>query len=179
MSRAFLIGGATGVGKSTFARELAVRENIVHITGTDTIREVLRDVLNPIFVPDLYYKSFEARDFESQLRVVATGINAVLRRAAIEQFDVIIEGIHVVPGYYSVPTLVEPWQVVLHAPNNSEHLKRLEHREGRGDYTGSMPSITILQNFVEAKALEHGVPVLTSDEAWVLARAHTLGESHD
>ncbi|MGZ4149511.1 MAG: 2-phosphoglycerate kinase, partial [Actinomycetota bacterium] len=40
-----LIGGATGVGKSTIATQLAARLGIVRVVATDAIREVMRSML--------------------------------------------------------------------------------------------------------------------------------------
>ena len=42
-----LIGGATGVGKSTIATQLAARLGIVRVVATDAIREVMRAMLSP------------------------------------------------------------------------------------------------------------------------------------
>ena len=42
-----LIGGATGVGKSTIATQLAARLGIVRVVATDAIREVMRAMFSP------------------------------------------------------------------------------------------------------------------------------------
>src|SRR5215210_1550424 len=42
-----LIGGATGVGTSTLAADVARRLNIQSVVGTDSIREVLRRAISP------------------------------------------------------------------------------------------------------------------------------------
>jgi 2-phosphoglycerate kinase len=42
-----LIGGATGVGTSTLAADIARRLNIQSVIGTDAIREVLRHAVSP------------------------------------------------------------------------------------------------------------------------------------
>src|SRR5437899_7399988 len=55
-----LIGGATGVGKSTLATQLAVRLNIVRVVATDAIREVMRAMLSEQMMPSLYRSSFDA-----------------------------------------------------------------------------------------------------------------------
>ena len=46
-----IIGGATGVGKSTLAAELSYRFNIPHIVSSDVIRQALRSLINPALSP--------------------------------------------------------------------------------------------------------------------------------
>jgi len=48
-----LIGGATGVGKSTIATQLAVRMGIVRVSGSDAVREVSRAMLTSQLMPTL------------------------------------------------------------------------------------------------------------------------------
>ena len=55
-----LIGGATGVGKSTIATQLAARMGIVRVVATDAIREVMRSMFSPELMPTLHMSSFEA-----------------------------------------------------------------------------------------------------------------------
>src|SRR5215212_7562064 len=49
-----LIGGATGVGTSTLAADVARRLNIQSVIGTDAIREVLRHAVSPDLLPMLH-----------------------------------------------------------------------------------------------------------------------------
>ena len=109
-----LIGGATGVGKSTIATQLAARLGIVRFVATDAIREVMRSMFSPELMPTLHTSSFEADaalrepptrsadplivGFREQTAAVAVGIDALIERAALEGTSIIIEGAHVVPG---------------------------------------------------------------------------------
>ena len=54
-----LIGGATGVGKSTIATELAARLGITRVSSTDFIRQILRSVVSEAIAPELSRSSFE------------------------------------------------------------------------------------------------------------------------
>src|SRR2546426_8292267 len=65
-----LIGGATGVGKSTIATQLAARLGIVRVVATDAIREVMRSMFSPELMPTLHTSSFEA---DAALREPPTG----------------------------------------------------------------------------------------------------------
>ena len=103
-----LIGGATGVGKSTIATQLAARLGIVRVVATDAIREVMRSMLSPELMPTLHTSSFHADQalreppgksadalllgFREQTAAVAVGINALIERAATEGTGIIIEG---------------------------------------------------------------------------------------
>src|SRR5688500_14806238 len=49
-----LIGGATGVGKSTVATQLAGRLGITRIIPTDAIREVMRSMFSEELMPTLH-----------------------------------------------------------------------------------------------------------------------------
>src|SRR5207245_729003 len=87
-----LIGGATGVGKSTIATQLAARLGIVRVVATDAIREVMRAMFSPELMPTLYTSSFQADaalreppaksgdalvlGFREQAAAVAVGLNA-------------------------------------------------------------------------------------------------------
>ena len=109
-----LIGGATGVGKSTIATQLADRLGMVRIISTDTIREVMRAFFSRSLMPAIHYSSFDAdravriplgegldshvAGFMEQVEMVNVGLQAVLDRAIKERTSMVIEGVHIVPG---------------------------------------------------------------------------------
>jgi len=108
-----LIGGATGVGTSTLAADVARRLNIQSVIGTDSIREVLRRAISPDLLPMLHKSSFAiGREdirmpveedetvifgFRSQSTQVSVGIDAIVERALHEGTNIIIEGVHLAP----------------------------------------------------------------------------------
>ncbi len=55
-----LIGGATGVGKSTIATQLAARLGVVRVVASDAIREVMRAMFSRELMPSLHTSSFDA-----------------------------------------------------------------------------------------------------------------------
>lgn len=108
-----LIGGATGVGTSTLAADVARRLNIQSVIGTDSIREVLRRAISPDLLPLLHKSSYEITPkdirvpvdesetvlfgFRQQASQVAVGVEAIVDRALKEGTNIIVEGVHLVP----------------------------------------------------------------------------------
>ena len=108
-----LIGGASGVGTSSMAFELANRLRLKNIIGTDMIREVMRKIVSEELSPVIHKSSFAAHEsirtpavridsviegFISHVDVVNVGIEAIIERSVKEGISTIIEGVHVVPG---------------------------------------------------------------------------------
>ena len=109
-----LIGGASGVGTSSMAFELANRLGLKNIIGTDMIREVMRKIISKELNPVIHKSSFNAYEsirtpairvdavvegFISHVDVVNVGIEAIVERSIKEGISIIIEGVHVVPGF--------------------------------------------------------------------------------
>jgi 2-phosphoglycerate kinase len=178
-----LIGGTTGVGKSTLATQLAARLGIVRVVATDAVREVMRAMLSERLMPTLHRSSFEAgealrepdqRDavvagFRDQTAAVSVGVDALLRRAALEGMSMIIEGAHVVPGFMdlasrseamvSVPVIVTVEDEDVHRTHllarSADHAGRPATR-----YLNGFDGIRRVQRFIRSQALSHGVPVI-------------------
>jgi 2-phosphoglycerate kinase len=108
-----LIGGATGVGTSTLAADVARRLNIQSVVGTDSIREVLRRAISPDLLPLLHKSSYEIKredlrvpveddelvlyGFRQQAAQVSVGVEAIVDRGLKEGTNLVIEGVHLVP----------------------------------------------------------------------------------
>ncbi|GBC86225.1 hypothetical protein HRbin12_00211 [bacterium HR12] len=178
-----LIGGTTGVGKSTIATQLAARLGIVRVVASDAVREVMRAMFSRELMPALHASSFEAgaalreppgRDaaivgFREQTSAVAVGLQALVERAAIEGTDIILEGAHIVPGFLNE----EAWRdrvlavpVVITVEDEDVHRRhfvaRWSDHEGRpaGRYLEGFENIRRIQRFIKSQALSHGVPVV-------------------
>lgn len=109
-----LIGGATGVGKSTIAARVADRLGIVRIISTDSIRESMRAFFSKRFMPSIHFSSYEAGQavripvgsgldpdmlgFMEQVEMVNVGVLAIIDRAIQEHTSLVVEGVHMVPG---------------------------------------------------------------------------------
>ena len=109
-----LIGGASGVGTSSMAFELANRLRLKNLISTDMIREVMRKIISKDLSPVIHKSSFDAYEsirtpsiridqvvegFVSHVDVVNVGIEAIIERSVKEGISTIIEGVNVVPGF--------------------------------------------------------------------------------
>jgi 2-phosphoglycerate kinase len=184
-----LIGGTTGVGKSTIATEIAHRLGITRIVSTDSIREVMRGIFARDLMPAIYESSFNAWrglrvpvphganpvivGFREQTAVVLTAIRALVDRAVVEGESIVVEGVHVVPGY------LEPLQfqnasvvpVLIAVDDEETHRSHFYIREVQTDgtrpferYRANFGNIRLLGAYIEDLAIEHGVPVVRSQQ---------------
>ena len=109
-----LIGGASGVGTSSMAFELANRLRLKNLISTDMIREVMRKIVSKDLSPVIHKSSFDAFEavrtpsiridsviegFISHVDVVNVGVEAIIERSVKEGISTIIEGVHIVPGF--------------------------------------------------------------------------------
>jgi 2-phosphoglycerate kinase len=108
-----LLGGATGVGKTSLALEVAYRLGIGRVLSTDSIRQVMRITLSRELVPALHSSSYDAwkvlppetlgddpviEGFRAQAGTVAVGVRASIDRAVAENASLILDGVSIVPG---------------------------------------------------------------------------------
>src|SRR5207245_3931052 len=79
-----LIGGATGVGKSAVATQLAVRRGVVRVVATDALREVMRALFSSALMLTMYTSSFDADAAlrEPPVRPAGTGIAGLRKQTA-------------------------------------------------------------------------------------------------
>ena len=182
-----LIGGAPGVGKSTISTMLANRLGVTRVIPTDAIREVMRAMFSEDIMPTLHTSSFDAArlvrtplprnadpvviGFREQTSAVSVGIEALVQRAVSEGTDLIVEGAHVVPGFFDqkrfhgeaviVPMLVTVDDEEAH---RSHFLMRAHESRNRPSerYLDFFDNIRNLQKYLKSMALQHGVPLVPS-----------------
>lgn len=107
-----LLGGVTGVGKSTVASQLANRLGITRVIATDQVRQVVRAFFSHEFMPAVHHSSFDVglvlddlkdgreptvAGFLRQVEAIAPGIDALMERAVSERTSMVVEGVHLVP----------------------------------------------------------------------------------
>ncbi|MDP6979624.1 MAG: hypothetical protein QF570_13640 [Myxococcota bacterium] len=112
-----LLGGSSGVGKTSLALEVARRLGISRVLSTDSIRQVMRLMLSKDLMPQIHASSFDAhRDlpeaadsigepedrvvsgFISQAQVVSVGVRGTIERAIEESTSLVLDGVSLVPG---------------------------------------------------------------------------------
>jgi 2-phosphoglycerate kinase len=181
-----LIGGATGVGKSTVATQLAARLGITRIIPTDAIREVMRSMFSEELMPTLHTSSFDAVHlvrhplprnadpvivgYREQAAAVAVGAQALIRRAVAENTDLILEGAHLVPGFVDPAEFTDAFvvQFIIAVDDPEAHrshfLARGHENRGRPSdrYLDFFDNIRTIQRYVKSLALERNVPIVHS-----------------
>lgn len=109
-----LLGGTTGVGKTSIAVDMGRRFQISRVIGTDSIRQIMRLMFSESLMPEIHCSTYEAHHvlglepagsseaviagFREQAQKIAVGVHALLDRAVEENTSMIIEGVNLVPG---------------------------------------------------------------------------------
>lgn len=120
-----LIGSASGIGKSTVAAELAKELNIKHLIESDFIRAVVRGIIGNEYAPSLHSSSYDAyknirnksrytsydelvsAGFDDHAAYVIPGLEKIIQRAITDYDDIIIEGVHLVPGLINIEQFMD------------------------------------------------------------------------
>lgn len=183
-----LIGGATGVGKSTVATQVAGNLGITRIVSTDAVREVMRATISRELMPHLHVSSFETSEaqprlhtkelsetaalvngFLRQTEAVTVGVEQIVSRAVTEHTDTVVEGVHVVPGFLDLPPVDEAIvvQCILEVEESHVHRhnfgERGQHqRRPRQRYLDHFAQIRMIQSEVVERARALQVPIVRS-----------------
>lgn len=182
-----LIGGAPGVGKSSLASSLAYRLGVPRIVSTDSVRQALRSLISAELSPALHASSFTAwraellpseaakpkrkrviRGFQRQVQQLTTAVGAIIGRSVEEATSIVLEGIHLVPGFMPLDfpdaTVVELVVCVsdpeLHRGYFGARELQTGSRRSREHYLEHFDEIRTLQDFIIGQAKAEGVPIL-------------------
>lgn len=175
------VGGTSGVGKSTVSRAAAQMLGIEAVLSTDLVRAVLRGTLHPGLVPALSDSSFSAQRmfrsnlegnrllaaFEQQAAIVSQASVFLVRRALKEGMQVMLNGVHLVPGLVDVPADWPLFSYVLTVPDLAEHERRFTARFLTSDrdpqqYVSRLHAIRELDEYIVAQSRRAGVRVIES-----------------
>ena len=183
-----LIGGASGVGTSSMAFELANRLRLKNLISTDMIREVMRKIVSKELSPVIHKSSFDAYEsirtpsiridsviegYISHVDVVNVGIEAIIERSVKEGISTIIEGVHIVPGFIK-EELNEDNNIImftLTVEDEEAHKQRFYSRcrqpwvkRSLERYMENFGTIRKTQNFLVKQAEIHNTPVINNED---------------
>ena len=181
-----LIGGASGVGTSSMAFELANRLRLKNLISTDMIREVMRKIVSKELSPVIHKSSFDAYEairtpsiridsviegFISHVDVVNVGIEAIIERSVKEGISTIIEGVHIVPGFIR-KDLMENNNIIiftLTVEDDEAHKQRFYSRcrqpwvkRSLERYMDNFETIRKTQNFLVDQAKIHDTRIINN-----------------
>ena len=184
--RVHYVAGASGTGTSTRARELQhawssePESRPVCVIATDVVRAQLRAVVDRDAHPDLWGESFnlhtrdgdDVRDgvaigaFLRQCDPILRAVESGVEYALTEGWDVIVEGVHLVPGQYA--RAVGDDLVVTHellvVDDRDEHVARFRSRDTASN--GRRPAPHYEANLERVRAVQ----------AELVARLAALGD---
>jgi len=182
-----LVGSASGIGKSTVAAEVAKVLGIKHLLETDFVREIVRGIIGKEYAPELHKSSFDAyttlrnqQNFDDKKSLINAGfvehasfvipaVEKVINRAISDFDDVIIEGVHLVPGLINIEQFKEYANIyffVLEA-DEEEHKNRFVKRAMQihrgGKQLEYFSENRIIHDFLIDRARENGVKVIATE----------------
>jgi len=173
------------VGTSSIAFEVANRLGIRNMISTDMIREVMRKIVSKELIPTIYESSYTAYrslrippppeldevliGFRDHVDTVSVGVDAVIERALKEGISIVIEGVHIVPGFIR-EDLVARHNVnmyVLTLPDEEVHkgrfysrCRQLWARRPLKRYINYFDAIRRTHKYFESQANKYHVPVI-------------------
>lgn len=181
-----LIGGASGVGTSSMAFELASRLRLKNLISTDMIREVMRKIISKDLSPVIHKSSFDAYEslrtpsiridsvvegFISHVDVVNVGVEAIIERSVKEGISTIIEGVHIVPGFIKEDLLENNNIIIftLTVDDEESHKQRFYSRcrqpwvkRSLDRYMENFPTIRKTQKFLVEQAKIHDARIINN-----------------
>jgi 2-phosphoglycerate kinase len=180
-----MLGGTSGVGKSSLALEVARRLSIGRVLSTDSIRDVMRVMVSDDLVPTLHVSSFEAHTrmvrepathldpvvegFLEQTRTVSVGVRAVIERAVIEGTSLVLDGVSLVPGILDASEWSQNAHVFSLLAVDVDRESLHGHLMARADGPGTRSSDRYVRNFQEILRIQEdlleraeasGVPIV-------------------
>ncbi len=169
--RLLVITGSSGVGKSTLSARAAASLGFSKSASTDTIREALRTQFDTDELPALHRSSFESagsgvvEDWHETVKVLSEGVAAVVRRASMKGSDLLLEGVHLIPG----AQILNDWRsaggiacgVVLYVEEGGRHQRFIMRRErhnnrGLAHYLDNLDRIREIQNEMVSNGRDAG-----------------------
>ena len=182
-----LIGSASGIGKSTIAAELARSLNIKHLIESDFIRAVVRGIIGKEYAPALHSSSYDAyksirnksrytsyddlvaAGFDDHASYVIPALEKIIQRAITDFDDIIIEGVHLVPGLIDIEQFKEYANIYFFVLSSDEEshkerfVKRAVQIHRGGKQLDFFKENRIIHDHLLRQAKEHDVNVIKTE----------------
>jgi 2-phosphoglycerate kinase len=177
-----LLGGVTGVGKSTVATQLASRLGITRVVATDQVRQVVRAFFSHDFMPAVHHSSFDVAErlsgsatensatiagFLRQVHDIAPGVDALVERAISERVPIVIEGVHLMPDVpdpkLCAQAITARALLAVTDPDDHRahfHLRGTQASRSPERYLEAFDRIRAIQDYLLAGAREAGIPTV-------------------
>ncbi len=180
-----LLGGSTGVGKTSIAVEIARRLEISRVIGTDSIRQIMRLMFSPDLMPEIHCSTYDAykalglgladsaeavlAGLREQAQKIAVGVNALLDRAVEENTSMLIEGVNLLPGALDLDRHRESAHVIslvvatldAAAYHDRFSTRSAEARERPAErYLEHFAQIRLIQDYILSEADQIGQPII-------------------
>lgn len=182
-----LIGSASGIGKSTIAAELAKTLNIKHLIESDFLRAVVRGIIGKEYAPALHSSSYDAyksirnknrytsydelvaAGFDDHASYVIPAIEKVIQRAITDFDDIVIEGVHLVPGLINTEQFEDFANIYFFVLSSDEEshkerfVKRAVQIHRGGKQLDFFRENRIIHDHLLSQAKENGVHVINTE----------------
>ncbi len=180
-----LLGGSTGVGKTSIAVEVARRLEISRVIGTDSIRQIMRLMFSADLMPEIHCSTYDAYralhlewpvegsdvivGFREQAQKIVVGVHALLDRAVEENVSMMVEGVNLLPGVLDLARYRENAHViflVVATLDSKAYADRFQSRaatareRGADRYLRFLGEIRSIQDHVLAEAEQLGLPII-------------------
>ena len=182
-----LFGGSSGAGKTSLGSEVAHLLGIERVVTTDSVREIMRMMFSRDLLPTLHYSSYEAWKgwtgetsseavigaFVEQSNRVNVGVTALVDRAAKENHNLVIEGVHLVPGllnYERLQTRAYCVHVIVANLDPDAYARRFPLRAARQEsrspekYLENIDAILQIQDYILEMAHGHDIPIVENED---------------
>ena len=165
-----LLGGASGVGKTSVAVALANALKIARVASPDEIRQVMRLMIGQDLMPALHKSSYAAWEtypqssidgadplipaFNEQANRVCVGIRATIERALEEGASLVIDGVHLLPDMLDLQPYQDQATFVFANLHISDSKLFRERFKLRGKEASSRPQHRYLKYLKEIQKIQ-------------------------
>ncbi|MBY8996300.1 MAG: hypothetical protein KGD60_01115 [Candidatus Thorarchaeota archaeon] len=163
-----ILEGASATGKSLIALELMRDLTATRFISTDSVRQVLRSIMNEEKYPELFCHTYQAhthrqagpehlvpavRGFLAQCEIITPHIETMTKRIIAEGVIAVVEGVQIQPGTLQSisPAVIE----VLINPDVKTHRAMFAGKHEKGKLTTVSDDLTVRdKEFVATRAIQ-------------------------